>query len=139
MDFESREISEQTANYGKILFKEESYAIQGAIFEVYRVMGCGFLEAVYQECLEKELQKCQIPYESQVELPLCYKEETLTQTYRADFVCFEKILVEIKAIKDLGDEHRAQVLNYLKITGYPLGLLVNFGHFPKVAIERILL
>lgn len=123
----------------KLLYEDESYAIRGAIFEVYRVLGSGFLEAVYQESLQIEFSRHQIPIKAQVELPLVYKDQPLLQTYRADFICYEKIIVEIKAIKDIGDEHRAQVFNYLKATNYRLGLLVNFGHYPKVTIERIVL
>jgi len=123
----------------KLLYEDESYAIRGAIFEVYRVLGSGFLEAVYQESLQIEFSRRQIPFKAQVELPLVYKDQPLLQIYRADFICFEKIIVEIKAIKDIGDEHRAQVFNYLKATNYRLGLLVNFGHYPKVTIERIVL
>ena len=106
---------------------------------MYRVMGSGFLEAVYQECLCKEFQKCQIPFQAQTELSLVYKGERLAQTYRPDFICYDQIIIEIKAVKDVGDEHRAQVFNYLKATGYHLGLLVNFGHFPRATIERIVL
>lgn len=123
----------------KILFREESYAIQGAIFEVYRVMGSGFLEAVYQECLALEFHNRQIPFAAQVEVPLVYKNEPLVQIYRADFVCFDKIIVELKAVKVIGDEHRAQVFNYLKATSFRLGLLVNFGHYPKATVERIVI
>lgn len=123
----------------KILFREESYAIQGAIFEVYRVMGTGFLEAVYQECLALEFHNRQIPFAAQVEVPLAYKNEPLIQTYRADFVCFDKIIVELKAVKVIGDEHRAQVFNYLKAMSFRLGLLVNFGHYPKASVERIVI
>ncbi|MEJ5377493.1 MAG: GxxExxY protein [bacterium] len=123
----------------KIRFEEESYQIRGAVFEVYREMGCGFLEAVYQECMERELKRAGIPFISQAELILHYKNEKLNQTYRPDFVCFGKIILEIKAVKELSDEHRAQVHNYLKATGYELGFLVNFGHYPKAQIERIVL
>ena len=123
----------------EILFKEESFKIVGACFEVYNGMGHGFLEAVYQESLQIEFSRRQIPFKAQVELPLVYKDQPLLQIYRADFICFEKIIVEIKAIKDIGDEHRAQVFNYLKATNYRLGLLVNFSHYPKVTIERIVL
>jgi GxxExxY protein len=136
MDNEANEIHQNNA---KVIFKEESYAIQGAVFEVYRVMGCGFLEAVYQECLCKEFTRSQIPFQAQIELALMYKDERLLQTYRPDFICYDKIIVEIKALKDVGDEHRAQVFNYLKSTGYHLGLLVNFGHFPRATVERIVL
>ena len=124
---------------GKLKFEEESYQIRGAVFEVYREMGCGFLEAVYQECLAKEFTKMKIPFIAQAELTLQYKGERLNQTYKLDFICFGKIIVEIKAVKELADEHRAQVHNYLKATGYELGFLINFGHYPKVRIERIVL
>lgn len=118
-------------------FEEESYRIRGAIFEVYREMGCGFLEAVYQECLEREFAKQGIPFVAQQDLVLQYKGERLAQTYKPDFICYERIIVELKALKELGNEHRAQVHNYLKATGFELGLLVNFGHYPKAEIERI--
>ena len=118
-------------------FEDESYRIRGAIFEVYREMGCGFLEAVYQECLEKEFGKQGIPFVAQSELLLHYKGERLEQIYKPDFICFERIIIELKAVKELAGEHRAQVHNYLKATGLELGLLVNFGHYPKVEIERI--
>lgn len=124
---------------GRIVFREESYAIQGAIFEVYHEMGCGFIEAVYQECLGREFSSRCIPFINQAEIFLAYKGEPLIQTYRADFVCYDKIIVELKALKDVGDDHRSQVFNYLKATGYHLGLLVNFGHSPRVTIERIVL
>ena len=119
------------------VFQEESYAIRGAIFEVYREMGCGFLEAVYQECLEREFRLSGIPFVAQPELSLSYKGASLTQTYVADFICYGKIIVEIKAVTGLSEVHRAQLHNYLRATGMKLGLLVNFGHHPKVTIERI--
>lgn len=118
-------------------FEDESYRIRGAVFEVYREMGCGFLESVYQECLEKEFGKQEISFVAQRELILQYKGDRLEQTFKPDFICFEQIIVEIKAVKELANEHRAQVHNYLKATGLELGLLVNFGHYPKVEIERI--
>lgn len=118
-------------------YEDESYQIRGVIYEVYREMGCGFLEAVYQECLERELTEQSIPFTAQTDLRLEYKGSQLDQVYRPDFICFEKIIVEIKAVKELCNEHRAQVHNYLKATGYKLGLLVNFGHYPKAEIERI--
>jgi len=123
----------------KILYKDECYAIQGAIFAVYHEMGAGFLEAVYQECLEREFNRLGIPYKSQVELSLYYRSELLRQTYKPDFICYDKIILELKAVKDITDEHRAQVFNYLKTTGFRLGLLVNFGHFPKATITRIII
>ena len=123
----------------EILYKEEVYAIQGAVFEVYREMGCGFLEAVYQECMEKELRSRGVPFEAQRELELVYKGERLAQTYKPDFICYGKIIVELKAVKETADEHRAQVFNYLKATGLRLALLVNFGHYPKATVERIII
>ncbi len=120
-----------------LVYKAESYLIRGAIFEVYRVMGCGFLEAVYQECLEKELRSQKIPFVPQQQLQLSYKGEELEQTYTPDLICFEKIIVELKAVKEIAAEHRAQLHNYLKATELKLGLLVNFGHYPRAIIERI--
>lgn len=120
-------------------YKGESFQIRGVVYEVYREMGCGFLEAVYQECMERELTQQEIPFMAQADLHLEYKGDRLDQAYRPDFICFRKIIVEIKAVKELCNEHRAQVHNYLKATGYKLGLLVNFGHYPKAEIERIVL
>ena len=122
-----------------IIYKEESYAIQGAIFEVYREMGCGFLEAVYQECLEKELAKQEIPFLSQPELKLFYKNKELQKTYKPDLICFGRIIVELKAVKEIVPEHEAQILNYLKAADMKLGLLVNFGSYPKSTIKRFAL
>jgi len=123
----------------KILYKDEVYAIQGAVFDVYREMGCGFLESVYQECLEKELKARGIPFESQKELRLSYKGDILNLTYKPDLVCYSTIIVKLKAVKDINDVHRAQVFNYLKATSLRLGLLVNFGHYPKATVERIIM
>ena len=121
----------------EILFKKESYKIMGACFEVYKEKGNGFLEPVYQECLEIELGLQSIPFAPQPELQLSYKGKARTQTYKPDFSCFDTIIVEIKAVSQLTNEHRAQVHNYLKATDMRLGLLVNFGHHPKVEWERI--
>lgn len=120
----------------KIVFKEESYRIIGACFEVYREKGNGFLEAVYQECLAIEFGEQQIPFDEKPRLRLKYKGWSLKQEYEPDFLCFGEIVVEVKAVKVLADEHRAQVINYLKSTGKQLGLLVNFGHSPKIEHER---
>ena len=122
---------------GGIIFPEESYAIQGAIFAVYQGMGAGFLEAVYQECLEHELSARGIPFKPQTEIQIFYKGVPLRQTYRADIVCYDKIIIELKAVKNLLPEHSAQLQNYLRATGMKLGLLVNFGHSPKVELVRI--
>ena len=121
----------------EIIYKEESYKIIGACFEIYREKGCGFLEPVYQECMEIELRLQGIPYVSKKPLALEYKGCPLRSTYEPDFICHEKIVLELKAITQLVDEHRAQVQNYLKATGMKLGLLVNFGRFPKAEVERI--
>lgn len=123
----------------EIIHREESYRIMGACFEVYKEKGCGFLEAVYQECLELEFGDQNLTFVAQPKLGLSYKGRALRQTYAPDFICFNKIVLEIKAVSALTDEHRAQVQNYLRATGYRLGLLVNFGHFPKVESERIAL
>ena len=122
----------------KILFKEESYKIVGACFEVYKEIGSGFLEAVYQECLAMEFRDRGIPFVEQPKLKLTYKTQQMKQVYQPDFVCFDQIIVEIKAVKTLTDEHRAQTINYLKATHNPLGLLINFGHYPKIEHERYL-
>lgn len=121
----------------ELILKDESYAIMGACFEVYKEKGCGFLEAVYEECLAIEFEHRHIPYLGQQELSLFYRDRKLNSSYKPDFVCFDKIIVEIKAVQSLADEHRAQVMNYLKATGYDLALLVNFGHYPRVEYERI--
>ncbi len=121
----------------EILYKEESYRIVGACFEVYREKGCGFLEAVYQECLEIELRLQGIAFVPQLPLALEYKGCPLKQTYVPDLICLDKVVLELKAVAGLTDEHRAQLQNYLKATGLKLGLLVNFGHHPRAQVERI--
>lgn len=125
---------------GKVLiYENESFVIRGAIFEVYYQLGPGFLEAVYQECLEKEFQVRNIPFVSQPELDLYYKGEKLNQFYKPDFVCFNSIILELKALSKVSNEHQAQVLNYLKAGQMKLGLLVNFGSSSKVSIDRFVL
>ena len=121
----------------ELMFAEEAFQIQGAVFEVYKVLGIGFLESVYQEALEIELHSRGIPFKSQVDIRLVYKSIPLRQTYRADVICFDKIIVELKAVRSLLPEHEAQLHNYLLATGMKLGLLVNFCHFPGVEIKRI--
>jgi GxxExxY protein len=121
----------------ELVHEQETYRIRGACFEVYKEKDSGFLEAVFQECLELELGLQGIPFEAQPELALSYKGASLRQRYKPDFICFGKVLVELKAVSKLTDEHRAQVLNYLHATGLRVGLLVNFGHHPQVEIERI--
>ena len=122
-----------------LLYKSEVFDIQGAVFEVYRNLGAGFLENVYQEALEIELESRNIPFVSQSELKIRYKDEILKQSYRADIVCFDKIILELKAVKVLLPEYEAQLHNYLKATDMRLGLLINFCHIPKVEIKRIAL
>jgi GxxExxY protein len=120
-----------------LLFEQETYPIIGACFEVYREKGCGFLEPVYQECMEIELRLRGVPFVPQQPLALEYKGCPIRAKYQPDFICYEKIILELKAVSELAEEHRAQVLNYLKATGFKLGLLVNFAHHPKVQLERI--
>lgn len=111
----------------------------GAVFEVNRQMGAGFLEAVYQECLAMEFASRRIPFLAAPKLPLAYKGAALRQHYVPDFICFERIIVELKAVSEFAAEHRAQLLNYLRAGRYRVGLLVNFGCAPKARIERMIL
>lgn len=122
-----------------IIYKLESFEIMGACFEVYKEKGSGFVESVYQECLEMELGDRKIPFKAQVELALAYKGRPLKSKFKPDFICYDKIVVELKAVSRLTDEHRAQVQNYLRATGMKLALLVNFCHYPKLEYERIVL
>lgn len=111
----------------KVLFKDEVYQIVGAAFEVSNTLGCGFLEAIYQEALEIEFQYNKIPFESQRRINIAYKDKVLDKEYVADFLCYGNIIVEIKAIKKIAEIEEAQLLNYLKATKKPMGLLINFG------------
>jgi GxxExxY protein len=122
----------------QILCRDEVFRIQGAIFEVNRVMGAGFLEAVYQECLAMEFTARSIPFVAQPVLPLEYKGAQLRATYIPDFICFGTVLIELKALTATATEHRAQVLNYLRAAKLRIGLLVNFGRAPA-HIERLAL
>ncbi len=122
-----------------IIYREESYAIMGACFEVYKMTGPGFLEAVYQECLEMGFTDRGVPFAAQPALALSYKGRPLKTRYAPDFVCFEKIVIELKAVTALTDEFPAQLINYLRATGFRLGLLVNFGHHPRLEYERFAL
>jgi len=121
----------------EILYKDESYRIVGACFEVYNQKGFGFTEPVYQECLEIEFALQNVPFRSQPEIRLGYKGHTLGQYFRPDFVVFDKIIVEIKAVERIVNSHRAQALNYLNATYFELALLVNFGQHPRLEYERI--
>ncbi len=104
-----------------------TYAIIGAAMEVHRVLGCGFLEAVYQEAMEIELAICGVPFRPQPDVPVRYKGTVLKTVYRPDFICFDSVIVELKALSEMGGIEEAQVLNYLKATGIEVGLLLNFG------------
>lgn len=130
---------EKHERHENLLFPDEVFRIQGAVFEVYRAIGTGFLEAIYQESLAFEFEERGIPFRSQHLLPAHYKGRRLKQTYAADFICFDRIIIELKAARELAPEHRAQVINYLRMGGLRLGLLVNFGATPKVRIERFAL
>jgi len=122
-----------------LMFENETYRIRGAAYEVYKEMGNGYVEPVYQECMEKELALQQIPFDAQREYTLRYKGDPLEHRYIPDLICFDVIVVELKAVKALTDEHKAQVMNYLKTAELRVGLLINFGHYPGVEIERIVL
>ena len=122
-----------------IIHRLESCEVMGACFEVYKDKGSGFLEAVYQECLEIELTTRKVHFKPQPQLALTYKGQALKTKYIPDFLCYDKIIVELKAVSALADEHRAQVQNYLRTARLRLGLLVNFGHYPKLEYERVVL
>lgn len=121
----------------EIIYQEESYKLLGACFEVYKEKGCGFHEPVYQECLGIEFRRQQIPAIPKPRLELEYKGEKLEQRFEPDYVTFGKIVVELKALSHLAEEHDAQVMNYLKATRFKLGLLVYFGHYPKLEYRRL--
>ena len=120
-----------------MMFEQECYAIRGAVFEVYSQLGSGFAEEVYQEAMEMELEQQSIPFVAHPRLQICYKERTLQKVYIPDIVCFGKIIVELKAARALLPEHDAQLINYLKATSLELGLLVNFGTYPRADIRTL--
>lgn len=121
-----------------ILFKDEAFAIVGAAMEVHSVLGHGFLEAVYADAMALELRRRDIPFQREVPIPLTYKGAILPHAYRADFLVYDQIILELKAIKALGDSDRAQALHYLKATGHSLAILANFGA-PKLDWMRLVL
>ncbi|MFY9154024.1 MAG: GxxExxY protein [Prolixibacteraceae bacterium] len=125
-------------NTNDYLLKEECYEIIGACMEVANELGCGFFESVYQEALSIEFSEKGIPFEKEKVLDIYYKDRLLNKKYIADFVCFDQVIVELKAIETFHPEHTAQVLNYLKATGKKVGLLINFGN-PKLQYKRIIL
>jgi len=114
-----------------------TYAIIGAAMEVHGELKQGFLEAVYQDALEIEFQLREIPYQREVELPVSYKGRRLRATYRADFICYERVIVELKALSKISGTEEAQILNYLKATGFEIGLLLNFGA-PSLDYKRFI-
>ncbi len=120
-----------------ILYKELSYNIIGCAMEVQKQLGVGFLESVYEEALKIELQSNQIPFESQKKYPVLYKDNIIKDFY-CDLVIDNKIIIELKAINNIGNIERAQVLNYLKVTGLKLGIILNFGE-TSLKYERIVL
>jgi len=119
-----------------LIHEEETYAIRGAIYEVYKTLGSGYLEEVYQNALEHELSLRHIVFSAKKELHILYKGQDCG-LYEPDLICFNKIIVELKAVEELHEKHTAQLLNYLRATGFRLGLLVNFCAFPRVDIRRV--
>jgi len=111
----------------QLLLKDEVYAVVGAAIEVHRELGDGFYEAVYQEAMEMELASRGIPFEAQKSLPIYYKGRRLKKEYIADLVCYDQVVVELKALDKLAKKEESQILNYLKATGLRVGLLINFG------------
>ena len=123
----------------RLVHADEVFRIRGAVFEVNRVLGAGFLEAVYQEALSLEFQMRRIPFVAKPQLSIAYKGARLRQTYEPDFICFERVIVELKAAREIAPEHRAQTINYLKATGLRVALLVNFGGLGRAPVERFVL
>ena len=122
-----------------ILYKQESYEIMGACFNVYNEKGNGFLEPVYQDCMEIELGYQEIPFVAQPKLDLFYRNIKLKHFYEPNFICHNKIVMELKAVECLTKAHYAQVFNYLKATSLKLGIIVNFGHHPDLEYKRIVI
>jgi len=121
----------------ELVFREEVYAVVGAAIEVHRELGAGFLEAVYQEAMERELALRGIAFKSQQELVIHYKGQPLGKSYICDLVCFDNVLVELKAMDRLTGREEAQVINYLKSSGLPVGMLINFGAHGKLEWRRL--
>ena len=121
---------------GDIIYRDEAYRIVGCCMQVHSILGAGFLEEVYQEALEREFIAAGIPYEREAKLTVMYRGSPLTKKYFADFVCYGKIIVELKAVSALTDAHCVQVVNYLKATGFQLGLLMNFGNPERLQYVR---
>jgi GxxExxY protein len=122
----------------ELVLREEVYAIVGAAIDVHRELGAGFLEAVYQEALERELALRGITFEAQRELVIHYRRQPLSKLYVCDLLCFDQVLVELKAMDRLTGREEAQVINYLKAAGLPVGLLINFGAHGKLEWRRLI-
>ena len=122
--------------YMSLIYKNEVYDIVGACFDVYKELSCGLSEPIYQEALEIEFNLRGIPFEREKELVVYYKGQKLRKKYIADFVCYDDIIVELKALDNVTSKEVSQLLNYLHITKYPLGLLVNFGHEDNLEWKR---
>ncbi|MBL8089727.1 MAG: GxxExxY protein [Anaerolineales bacterium] len=120
----------------ELIYKDEVFAIVGAAIEVHSLLGSGFLEAVYQEAMEIESSSRKIPFVSQQVLQIQYKQHVLKKEYIADMICFDKIIVEFKALDKLTGREESQIINYLKATGYKVGVLINFGSHPKLEWKR---
>ena len=127
------------SSVSEILYRDEVFAIIGAAIEVHRALGPGFLEAVYQEALEIELRARSIPFENQKPLAIIYKNHRLQKGYIADLLCYDKMIVELKAIDQLSGREAAQLIHYLKTTGLRVGVLINFGSFGKLEWKRFVL
>ena len=121
-----------------LIYEDETYQLLGACFEVYKEKGCGFHENVFQECLEIEFRLRSIPAIAKPKMKLEYKGQVLAATFDPDFVCYGKIIVELKAVSKLIEEHDAQVLNYLKASKFQVGILANFGHHPRLEHKRLI-
>ena len=121
----------------EILLKDEVFVVIGAAIEVHKELGNGFLEAVYQEAFEIELRNREIPFRSQVPLKITYKQQMLSKEYLADLVCFDSLVIELKAMARIGGNEEAQIINYLKATGIKVGLLINFGSAGRLEWKKI--
>jgi len=111
-----------------MIYPKESYEIVGAAMKVHSIMGPGFTEKVYQEALALEFKECNIPFQREVNIHASYKGIELEGTFVPDFICYDKIIVELKAVRELDDVHRSQAINYAKVAGYQLSILINFGN-----------
>jgi GxxExxY protein len=120
-----------------ILYKEESYKIVGACMNVHKKLGPGFLESVYSEALEIEFQRADIPYEKEKKLPVLYEGKPLKKYFRADYICYDSVIIELKATKYSVDADIKQTLNNIKATNHKLGILINFGT-PSLTYKRVI-